>query len=353
MDKPQKKYGSPILVFTVAFVAILVITIIINRKSKIFTEISLPLNNGIINLSTCGNLLAAVSNDNRLYILDWAELSKRPREYAIESEQSALITPDTVVSVRRITPDCIVVSGLDGNEKRIKISLPFGYESGLMGVNRHRDRIFVLLVHGGSQSSVGMKYKLFEVLINSEKVRPVIELDFEQSKPVAMSVSDDARHIVVAGEKNNQGWMFVVDTKEDRLVWRKEMPDMKKIYHAVFSCDGKVIYARGTDSTLLLFDTDSGDVIDRLLPVKENKSTYGVQAIQTVAASSDGKLVAATILGNIFVWDTQTKKILFDMGAGHKVISSITFSGDSRFLATSDMRQGGKINILRMPRTHN
>jgi WD40 repeat protein len=99
-----------------------------------------------------------------------------------------------------------------------------------------------------------------------------------------------------------------------------------------------------------LIKTGSGELIDRLVPIEENKSTYSAQAIQTVTASNDGSLVAAIVFSNIYVWDTKTHNKLFTAESWHKVISSMAFSTDSRFLATSDMRQGGKIRILRMPR---
>ena len=349
MDKLQNKNSSLAVFLIIAFAAMVTLTLVINHRSRVANEIRFPLNNGIANLSTFDNLLTAVSNDNKIYVWEWADVSKKPREGAIASDQAALVTSDTVISVKRARPDCVVVSGLDANNSRREISLPLGSDTAYLSVNRDRSKIVLLLVRSGNDSSGREKYDLLNVLIGAEKVQPIITIDSGQSKPGHLSVSDDGNHIVVVGEKNGHGWMFVVDAKEKRLEWQKEMPDLKKIHKAVFSSDSEIIYTRGSDSTLLLIKTSSGEIIDRLLPIEENKSTYRVQAIQAVAASNDGGMVAAIVSDGIYAWDSKTHE-KFDLGSsGHKIISSMAFSPDSRFLATSDMRQGGKIRILRMP----
>jgi WD40 repeat protein len=352
MDKPQNRNSSLAVFLITAFAAIVALTLIINHRSRVANEISFPLNNGIATLSTFDNLLTAVSNDNKIYVWEWADVSKKPREGAVASGQTSLVTSDTVISVKGTNPDCVIVSGLDANNSRREISLPLGSDTAYLSVNRDRSKIVLLLARSDNDSSGREKYDLLDVSIGAGKAQPIVTIDSEQSKLGHLSVSDDGNRIVAVGEKNGHGWMFVVDAKEKRLEWQKEFPDFKKIFKAAFSINGEVIYARGTDSTLLVIKTSSGDITDRLLPTKENKSTYKIQPVQTVAVSGDGNLVAATIFGSIYLWDTKTNKILYQTQTGHKVLSSINFSVDSRFLATSDMRQGGKIIIFKTPQTN-
>ncbi|MBN2019147.1 MAG: hypothetical protein JW749_02855 [Sedimentisphaerales bacterium] len=349
MDKPQKKTGSPILLFFAAFAVVIIVTIVTNRRSPVAAELQIPLNNGIAALSTCGNLLAAVSNDSRFYIWEWTDLSKSHQEFDVESDQSVLLALDKAISLKRIRPDYVTLSRLEDGKKQVKIPLPYESDVGCLGINSDRSRIFILLTDGNRQGGDQVKCELLEVLVDSEKIDRILTFNSEKSFPANISVSDDGRYIVVAGEKNNLGWVAVLDAKEDRLLWQKEMPEFEKIFRAVFSKDGEVIYARGTDSTLLVIKADSGEITDRLLPIKKNRNTFRVQATQTVAVSRDGNLVAATIFTGVYVWNTNTKKKLCEFGSSHKAISSITFSDDSRYLATSDMRQGGKIIILKLP----
>jgi len=350
VDRPQTKNSSLAVFLISAFAAIIVIMLIVHHRSRVANEIQLPLNNGIANLATCNNLLMAVSNDNKIYVWDWASVSKKPREGVVESDQAALVTFDTAVSVKRANPACVVVSGLDANKSRREIPLPPGSDTAHLGVNRDRSKIVLLLIQGNNDSGGRVKYDLFDVLIDTGQVQPIITIDSEQSKAGHLSVSDDGNRIVVVGEKNSHGWMFVVNAREKRLEWQKEMSDFRKIFKAVFSSDGETIYARGSDSMLLLIKTSSGEIFDRLSSTEENKSTYRAQPVQTVVASRDGSLVAATVFGTVHVWDCKTHEKLYTGASGHKLISSMAFSPDSRFLATSDMRQGGKIRILRMPR---
>jgi WD40 repeat protein len=65
--------------------------------------------------------------------------------------------------------------------------------------------------------------------------------------------------------------------------------------------------------------------------------------------SRDGNFVAAAVASTVYIWDTKTGKKLGSLGGGHKVMSSVAISPDSLLLATSDMRQGGKIKIQRIP----
>ena len=349
MNKSQKQKSSPIVVFVVALVVIFITIIVSNLRSSVVAELTLPLNNGIANLSTCGNLLSAASNDNKIYVWDWTNLSKKPRQGIIESDQAVLVTPDTVVSVKRANPDSVAISGLDVNVTRKELYLPSGSGTAFLSVNQDRSIIILLLARSDTYS-VMTKFDFFDVSIDAERVEPILTVDSESGSAGHLAVSNDGNRIVVVGERNDQGWMFVADLKEKRLVWQKEMPDFKKIFRAAFSADGKIIYVRGTDSTLLLLDTDTGEEIRRLLPVKENKSTYRIMPVQAVEVSHDGSFVAAAVVSTVYIWDTKTVKILGSLGGSQKILSSIAISPDSCLLATSNMRQGGKIIIQRIPR---
>jgi WD40 repeat protein len=346
VDKPQSKNKSSAVFIVGVFAAVVILMFIARMRGQDVPKISIPLNNGIVSLLTYDNLLAAISNDNKIYVLQWSDLSKKPREGVVESGEVVFVAPDTIVSVKRTNPDCLVVSGFDANSVSRKIPLSLTSNVAHLNASRDGSRIILLLEHGGKD----VTYELLEVLLNTGQVRPIAAIPSEQSKLGHFSVSDDGRYVVAAGERNEHGWLFVVDTKEKKIVWQKEFPDFRKLYKGVFSNDGEVIYVRGSDSMLTLVKTSSGEIIDRWLPTKENKDTYRAQQTQTVVISKDGGLVAAVVGGGIFAWDTKTREKYDIIGVGHKVMSSIVFSPDAKFIATSDMRQGGDIKIIRTPR---
>ena len=331
----------------VIFAAVVILMFVARMRGQDVQKISIPLNNGIVSLLTYNNLLAAISNDNKIYVLEWSGLSKKPREGVVESSEAVFVAPDTIVSVKRTNPDCLVVSGFDANSVSQKIPLSLTSNTASLCASQDGNKIILLLERGGGEH---LTYELFEVEFNTKQVRPLTAIPSEQGRVEHFSVSNDGRYVVAAGEKKEHGWMFVADTKEKKIVWQKELPDLKKLYKGVFSNDGEIIYLRGSDSMLTLVKTSSGEIIDRLLPTKENKDTYRAQQTQTVVISNNGGLVAAVVGGGIFAWDTKTREKYDITGAGHKVMSSIVFSPDAKFIATSDMRQGGDINIIRTPR---
>jgi WD40 repeat protein len=347
MDKSHSRNSSSVVFLIAVFAAVVILMFIASMRSRNVQKINIPQNNGMVALLTHNNLLAAISSDNKIYVWNWADLSKKYSEYAVESGEVAFAAPDTIVSVKQTNPYCLVVSGFDANGISQKIPLSLTSTVASLCAARDGSKIILLLERGGGQRAT---YELFEVELNTKQVRLITAIPSEQGRVEHFSVSDDGRYVVAVGEKKEHGWLFVADTKENKLVWQKELPDLKKLYKGVFSNDAEIIYIRGSDSMLTLVKTNSGDVVDRWLPTEENKSTYRTQPAQTVTISSDGGLVAATVFGEVYVWDTKTRKKYDILGVSQKVFSSMVFSPDGRFIATADLRQGGNIKIARTPR---
>jgi WD40 repeat protein len=343
--KPKNKSSAVFIIGVFAAVMILMLTA--KMRSRNIQVINIPLNNGIAVLLTYNNLLAAVSSDNKMYVWDWADLSKKYREYTVESSEAILASLNTIVSVKRTNSDSLVVSGFDANSENKKIPLSLASNTASLCANQDASKIILLLERGSGEH---VTYELLEVEFNTKQVRLITTIAAEQGRVDHFAVSGDGRYVVAAGEKKDHGWLFVVDIKEKKMLWQKEYQDLRKLYKGVFSKDGDIIYLRGSDSMLTLVKTSSGEITDRVLLTDENKSTYRAQPAQTVAISGDGELVAATVLTNIYIWDTRTQKKYNIGGSGHKVFSSMVFSPDGKFIATSDMRQGGSIRVIQTPR---
>jgi WD40 repeat protein len=346
MNKSDKKKNSSALFVIAAFAAVVILMFIARIRSENVQKISIPLNNGMSALLSNNNLLAAVSNDNKIYVLSWTDLSKKPRQGQVESGETVFVNPDTIVSVKRANPDYLVVSCLDANSISWKIPLSLPSNTASLCANQDGSKIILLLERGSGQNTA---FELFEAELNTKQVKPITAIPSEQGRVEHLSVSNDGRYVFAAGEKKGHGWMFVADTKEKKVAWQKEQPEWKKAYKGIFSKDGDIIYVRGSDSMLTLVKTSSGEIADRWLPIEENKSTYRVQPAQTVAISSEGGLVAATVVGDVYAWDTRTGKKYDIAGVRQKVFGSMVFSPDGKYLATSDMRQGGTIKVAQMP----
>lgn len=349
--KSNKKKKSPIVFFLGAFVAVVIIMFIANRKSVLVEKIRFPFNNGVAALSTYENFLVAVSLDDKIYVWDWNGLSGKPQVGSVQSYQAALLKSDMVISLRQGNSKALVATNLKGDKKYREIPIASNDGNAYLGVNRDGSIVALLLAENQDNERVRTSYEILTVDIDAGKFYSVVEIieDTGESQLRDLAVSDDGAFVVLFGEKNGCGWMLLVNLKQRRAVWEKQVPELGLFFDAAFSTDSKVIYARGSDSTLHKIEMASGRILERLLPLKENKSTLKSQHAQTVAISPDGRFVAATVFATAYVWYCETGEEIFSQRPDHKLVSSLAFSPDSRFLATSDMRQGGMIGIWRIP----
>ena len=344
MAGTDKKKKSPIVFFFAALLAIVVVMFIANRESVLVERVRFPFNNGVVKLSTDKNFLVAVCLDNKVYVWDWDNLPEKPQIGLAQSHQAVLMKSDMVVSLREQSPKALIVTDLKGDKKHKDIPIASYDGRAYLGVSRDRSAV-ALLVEGKTS------YKISIVDPDEGKIEPVVTMAGEaaESRVGDLAVSDDGALVVLFGEKDGCGWLILVNLKQRRVVWEKQVPELRLFFDAVFSPDSEVVYARGSDSTLYKIETASGKILDRLLPLKKNKSTLTHSSTQTVAVSPDGQLVAAIVSSTFYVWDRNTGKKIFGKTPGHKIESGLAFSPDSRFLATSDLRQGGTINIWRLP----
>jgi len=344
------KKRSPFLFLAGAFVAIAALTFVANRRSGLAYEVSFPLNDGVAYLYTRGDYLAAVCHDDKVYVWDWNNLSAKPRIVEVQSDQTVLLESGYVASVRRSGAYAMVVADLDGGREDKRIPIPAGDRRVYLGANRSGCAAAAVLAEAGREAKRGGQ-EVMLVDCNAGLVRPVVALrEAAGDRVTSMAVSDDGYLVALTGERAGQGWVALVNVEQTHLVWDKQLPDLQKIHNAVFSTDGRVIYIRGTDSTVQILDSNTGNVLKRLLPFRENRSTARSQDVQVLATSNDGRFMAANVSNTVCIWDCATDKVIFSKWPGHKLVSGLAFSPDSKFLATSDSRQGGTIKIWRVPK---
>lgn len=345
MSTSGKKKKSPVILFGLGFIIVVFITLVANWRSALVGEVRFPLNSGVAYLSAIANRLVAVCHDGKVYVWDWDNLSANSRTFDAQSDQAILLASGRIASVRQSNASKIVVTELNDGKVYREIPVSAEGKQSRLTANRNGGIVAIMLAKAGGGQEVAL------VDCNTGLIRPVVELaETAADRIMGLSVSDDGGLVVLAGEKNGQGYVFLVNVEQKRVVWAQKLPDLQKVRNAVFSTDSKVIYIRGTDSSVQILNAEDGSIIKKLMPLKENKSTAGDQNVQTLTTSADGRFVAASITGTVYVWDCKTQKLVFSKGPGHKLVSSMAFSPDSKFLATSDTRQGGTIKIWRIPK---
>jgi WD40 repeat protein len=347
----MKKLKSPIVLFLGVFLAISVVTVLVNKRSHLKQELHFPLNNGVAELSTHSHYLVAISQDAKLYIWDWQNLSNKSKTGEADSDQTMLLSPDTVLSVKRIHPDAIVIKNLTDQMNRKTIPLTGENSRTRIGSNRNKSMVVILLEKPEGADGMLSKYEVLSADWQNLRCEHIAEIIAHKTSRLSDPVvSDDGQYILLIGQKEKQGWMVLVNANDKTVVWDKQITDFERFESADFSPDGKYIYARGCNSILYKIQTGSGDFAAQWPATDKNKSTLGQTSVQKVKVSPDGRIVASIVGESLVMWDSQTGKKILQRVPKHKIESGLAFSPDGRFVATSDLRQGGTIKIWRCPK---
>jgi len=313
-------------------------------------ELRFPLNNGVAELSSNNDSITAVCQDGKFYVWEWSKLAKKPQVLTLDSDQAFLTNAGLVVSLKRFQPNAIVITDIH-NQQHKDIPLKPDISHTLMGASRDKNYIVASLSRLVGNNSSTENYQLVTVDPNLGRVETIAEINPSSATRLSkLAVSDDGSLALMTGEQDKKGWIVLVDVKNRKVVWEKHVTDVDRFHSGVFSPNGNLIYVRGSDSDVWKIETLSGKITGRLKPLIENqKSTVSSMSTQDMAISSDGLVVASIVHMTLYMWDTQTGKIIAHLSTGHKVINGLVLSPDERFAATSAMRQGDTIRIWRVP----
>ena len=353
MDNQKSKKKSPVLFFLASFLAVLIITVIANRQSALVKEITIPMNNGILSLSTYDNLLTAVSFDNKAYIIEWNNLSKKYLTIPVAFDQMAMLGNGTTISVLKYNAKSVVFADIKGDRNKKEMSLAAGENKAFLKIGRHCSKPILVLAQAKPDGVDRTVFTFYTIDPNKEYLQFefTADLQIDINQRINAAVSDDGRLVSLCGGESppSAGWIALYDTEERKLLWESRLPNPALFFNCEFSADSKLIYARGSDSSVYKFDSSNGQMVGQLMPKSDNASTLTNKHVQSVEISSDGSLVGAVVGSKVYIWEQATGRKVFSKSPAHKLISDIAFSPDSKFLATADVRQGGKIKIWRIP----
>jgi len=347
MAVSEGKKKSPILLFFIGFASVIIIMFIANQRSSLVEEMYLPFNQGMRELSTYGNSLMAVSFDNKIFIWDWNNLSKKPQTGSVESEQAVLLGIDIVASLRLAGSKALVLTDIKGDKTRKEIPVGFGSESkAYLCASSNRDVLAVILADHGLVPS----YEFFTIDLDAGRTLKVLDVRGQEGglQLTDFAISDDGKFIVGAGAKGEDAFMLLADLKQKKVVWDKTLPDAENFTSVIFSKGAEAIYA-GSDDSVYKIQTASGKLLSRIQVTEKVETAHKPIPIQYIAASPDGKLMAVTIFQSLHIFECATGRCIFKKSSGHKLAGALAFSPDSRFVATSDLRQGGNIRIWQIP----
>ena len=211
MGTSSNKKKSPIVIFGLGIVAVVLVTLVANWRSSLVSEVRFPLNNGVAYLSTLTNHLVAVCHDGKVYVWDWDNLSANPGIVDVQSDQAALLESGRVVSVRQSNARKIVVAELDDGKVHKEIPIASEGKQVRLVVNRSGSAIVVMLARTNNETKVSDQ-EVVLVDCDTGLVRPIVELaEAAGDRIMGLAVSDDGNFVALAGEKDGHGYVVLVN----------------------------------------------------------------------------------------------------------------------------------------------
>jgi WD40 repeat protein len=346
-----KNTKATVLFFFIAIAVIALVMILSRRNSPLVYELRFPLNNGVAELSSNNDSIAAACQDGKFYVWEWSKPAQKPQVLTLDSDQAFVTKSGLVISLKRFRPKAIVITDIHNQRQLRDISLKTDINRTLMGASRDKNFVVASLSRLVGNNDSMENYQLVTVDPNFGRVETVAEINpSSATRLFKLVVSDDGALALLTGEKEKKGWIVLVDVKNRKVIWEKQLKDVERFHSGAFSPDGSLIYARGSDCNVWKIETLSGKITGRLKTLIENqKSTVGEMSAQDMVISSDGRVVASIVHMTLYMWDTQTGKVIAYLSTGHKIINGLVLSPDNRFAATSALRQGGTIKIWRVP----
>lgn len=165
----------------------------------------------------------------------------------------------------------------------------------------------------------------FVCLYDTKQGRYVEHLDGHTDWVRTTKFSPDGSQLVTAG--NDRELLIWKVGQWTNPVITQRHPEA--IIDCVYSHDGRMLATVGFESTLRVYDTQSGSVVQKYsCPCPDNHA---------IAYSADSKLLAAGgRCGTIRVWDTTTSKVVSQFKAHKKRIRSIEFTPDGKIVSAGD-----------------
>lgn len=313
-----------------------------SRQDRIVLKI--PNNKGIEDLWTRGNQLIAAEMGCGFRLFDWDNLQAPRRELAAAYSPALLLPDERVLSVK--DKRGLVLENSPGRTLWIPLQ---DRPAETLLVSDSACSTFVLACqYLDDQTST---YRLQKVDINQEILLSIAELrggrDFLLRR---LSIAETQDKLIAAGTKDQKAYLSLIDISSGRVVWEKIYPEEMEFYSVCFLENPPLIFVGSRDGSVSRIDAADGRLLKTLNLVPPQPGQTKLRTIQRVVLSPDCKILAVSCDPSFFLVDVQTWTLLRKQGVSHKIISGVAFSPDGRYLATSDIRASGIIEIFDLQR---
>jgi len=341
----KNKKRSPIILLLPAFVVIVTIMFVANYRSRLVQELS-GCKSAVKKVSTYGEQLIVISQENDVYTWNWNDLYGRPQIGSVNAQKAIAMSPGRVVWVPFARDDVLIMSNLRGDKELKRLPLGVGRKCKQIAASPNGKHAVIAFTIGGDSDR---RIQLAAIDSDLTSIRPVETKTMEDGLRLNdVGISNDGTFIAAVGG-SEMGWLLVAGANDKRMLWEHYVGDCNELNKVVFSPDGQMVYASEPGRTVYIFDIAAKKLVKRLVIDKHKVPANNPQTISSIAVSPDGHLLAAVSppRSRVWVWDAKSGAVFIVINPSQYVVGDILFSPDSSQLATAEL-VGGSIKIWRL-----
>jgi WD40 repeat protein len=309
-------------------------------------------------------------------VWDWADIDKKPQQTHIDdswmplwlwepktgiyppNQSCTLMAPEGLAHVSHREDDTsIVVRHISHNQELNRWSLGRRWYCKELRSSRNGKFIAILVpenyrfvVKDKDRKHEG-RYRLGVIDTQMGEIQWVTTIHQKEiSIPTLhrVAVSEDGKYLAGAGGTRGGGLLHLADVNEKKVVWEKvprgeEVPVGEwtvNFNDLCFSPDTKYIYVGGNVG-VFCFEVSTGKILSQW-PIRGQ--------CMSVDVSPNGRLVAGGVEGSeiVYLFDARSGRLLRKVRTGQYSVYGVTFSPDSKMLATSGVKNTN-VKIWKMP----
>lgn len=312
----------------------------LNRPKEGRIVLRLPNNQGIEELWTRGEHLIASEMGRGYHIFEWGNLRAAGRTLPTLYSPSLLLPDERIVSVKEKRG--LVLENSPGrtlwipmDERADEVLLEADTSCGLIVAVCRFDK------------DAAVEYRFSRVDLEQELLLEVCTLRGERDFLLRKVLAADGQALIfLAGTKGGRAYLGAIDLSEKALRWEKVYPEETEFYTICFLADRGLLFAGSRDGTVSQIDAADGQMLKTIPLVPPRLEKTKLRTIQRVVLSPDRKVLAASCDPSFYLVDIDLRQLVRKQQVSHKIISGVAFSPDGRYLATSDIRASGVIEIF-------
>jgi WD40 repeat protein len=340
------------LFFVAVFAVPIFLMLISHIRSNYMQELK-SYKDGIVKLYTVGNHLAAISGTKEIYLWDWNNLDQLPQKSTVNAEKILCLDEKRIIWIPTGGSQKVVISSFAGDKIYETLSLDYDEQCEHMNISGN-GKFVVFLVSNKTVADDSEQLQLRVLTVDSYNFSQIsgVNIDGTEIKIYDAVISDDGRLIGLVGSEKNAGWICLVDTQAEKILWQKQVDWSNLLAEAAFSSEGNKIYCAGNGIQVSCYN-NNGQIIggwkrdDYKIPANKTKS------MSTLAISRNGKLLAAASnpSASVWMWNTTVKNFKpFVIKADNTYVTSIAFSPKTDMLVTASFKVIDKTHVWKLPK---